>query len=91
MWLTDLAIINVPAYRLLVVVNRAVSDTWIIWVNLEPKMLDGLAKLLVVKQTSHHRSIDGVVASEDQSLDPFFVSADIWTIDIRCDFHQDIH
>ena len=44
----NLAVINMLAYSLLVVANRAVGDAWIIWVDLEPKVLDRLADFFVI-------------------------------------------
>ena len=41
--MANLAVINMPVYSLQVVVNRAVGNAWIIWVDLEPKVLDLLA------------------------------------------------
>ena len=41
--MANLAVINMPVYSLQVVVNRAVGNAWIIWVDLEPKVLDRLA------------------------------------------------
>ena len=46
--MANLAVINMPAYSLLVVVNHAVGDAWIIWVDLEPKVLDRLAEFFVM-------------------------------------------
>ena len=46
--MADLAAVNMPAYSLLVVVNRAVDDAWIIWVDLEPKVLDRLAEFSLI-------------------------------------------
>ena len=44
--MANLAVINMPAYNLLVVVNHVVGNAWIIWVDLEPNMLDRLAYFL---------------------------------------------
>ena len=41
-------VINMPAYSLMVVVNGSVGDAWIIWVNLEPNVLDRLAHFYVI-------------------------------------------
>ena len=44
----NLAVINMPAYILLVVVNNAVGNAWIICVDLEPKVLDYPAEFFVI-------------------------------------------
>ena len=44
--MATLAVINVPEYSLLVVINLAVGDAWIIWVDIETKVLDSLADFL---------------------------------------------
>ena len=46
--MADLAVINMPSYSLLVVVNRAVVDAWIVWVDLEPKVLYRLAEFYII-------------------------------------------
>ena len=46
--MANLAVINMPEYSLLVFVNCAVGNPWIIWVDLEPKVLDRLAKHFVI-------------------------------------------
>ena len=46
--MADLAVINMPSYGLLVVANRAVGNDWIIWVDIEPKVLDRLAEFSVI-------------------------------------------
>ena len=46
--MADLAVINMPAYILLVVFNCMVGDAWIIWIDLEPKALDYLAEFSVI-------------------------------------------
>ena len=42
--MSNLAVMNIPAYGLLIVVICAVGDAWIIWVDLEPKVIDHPAK-----------------------------------------------
>ena len=46
--MADLAVINIPAYSLMVVVNCAVGNAWIIWVDLEPKVIDCVAELSII-------------------------------------------
>ena len=46
--MANLAVINMPAYSLLVVFNRTVDNAWIIWVDLEPKALDRLAVYFLI-------------------------------------------
>ena len=45
--MADLSVINIPEYILPVVVNHAVGDARIIWVDLEPKVLDCLAEFSI--------------------------------------------
>ena len=44
----NLAVVKMPEYSLLVVVNRTVGNTWIICVDIEPKVLDRLAEFFVI-------------------------------------------
>ena len=44
--MANLAVIIISAYSLLVVVNYAVGNAWIIWIDLEPKVLDRVAEFL---------------------------------------------
>ena len=46
--MANLAVINMSAYSLLVVVNSAVGNAWNIWVDLEPKVLDSLAEFVAI-------------------------------------------
>ena len=46
--MANLAVINMPEYSLLVVINHVVGDAWIIWVDIEPKVIDCLAEFFVI-------------------------------------------
>ena len=46
--MANLAVINMTAYSLLVVVNRVLDNAWIIWVDIEPKVLDHLAYFFAI-------------------------------------------
>ena len=46
--MADLAVTNMPSYSLLVVVNLALGDAWIIWADIEPTVLDNLAEFSVI-------------------------------------------
>ena len=63
--MANLTIVHVPAYRLMFPVHHSIGYTGVIWVKLEPTCNQGLAKLLVVKQACHHRSIDDIHTCQD--------------------------
>ena len=60
-----LTIIHVPEYRLLFPVHHSFGYTGVVWVKIETPCDQGLAKLLVVNQACHHRSIDAIHACQD--------------------------
>ena len=63
--MADITVVHVPAYRLLSPVHHSIGYTGVIWVKLEPTCDQGLAKLFVVKQACHHRSIDDIHTCQD--------------------------
>ena len=66
--MADITVVHVAAYRLLSPVHHSIGYTGLIWVKLEPTCDQGLAKLLVIKQACHHRSIDDIHTCQDERI-----------------------
>ena len=77
----QLAVVHMPADRLLVSIDEPVGHTWIVWIDLESTPCQCLSELLVVEQTCDHGAVDYVQAPQDKHLGAFLVLGDVAAVD----------
>ena len=78
-------------YSHLLTVDHLVSDTRIVWVNLELNVCHTFYELTVVNKAYNHRAIQRVLALYQKLFHTLFVVCDVGIVHVWGYFHQYLH